>query len=480
LTIYNTVNSRSAAHINAWNGQIECATGCDCSTDADLSRDACDGGTIPLGATRSYEPYTVVTRKSPKLENPGERRVLWSDRVKMTPYYVDKVTTRNFLLEIPMAGYGIYRFCSKRARRVVVPPDNCSNDFCAARELQQSMGTWNEVYDYEAFRERAGNPVYRSYLSDGNVVSLISETRSEAVSKSFRDYDALTDLLQFKQTALEFSGAMSGVLSQYRRFISGQSDADLKIAARMAPRDLLKAASRSLRKLGSLWLAYRYTIMPLTYSFKDILKVLSGWQITQDRSTKRISPYSVDPGTLAGYQILVDETGEIKVGSTVVCKYTSDKLAQAGKTSVNIFNTAWELIPYSFVADWFVNFGDTINSLFSLDLAESVGCCTAIRTRKTTTYTGIYTRSSTVYPGAVDSPWLSTCWPTPLPSRNPAYLTTVQGVLRTIEIDSYSRSLFNRMGAVKLIWNPNLNWRRWVDSAALSNNQLRGIMRLRS
>lgn len=478
MTSYTTIELGHRAHIDAWDGHIVCSYG-DCTNDADLSRIARDGSQPTSPGTRTYEPYKERVLKSPKeVYQPTYREGLRSNNVQMTPYYHESIITRNFLLRVPQAEGGLYRKCSKRERRSVYPfPTGSSNEFCGGRLLQEDMSFWTEVYDYDAFRERAGNPVTRTSLNTSNILTLVAETRSDAVSKSFRDYDALTDLLQIKQSAKEFSGAMGSVLSLYRKFINGQSDHDLNIGARMLPRDLVKSATRSLRKLGSLWLAYRYSVMPIMYSVKDIFKLMNAYALTTDKSTKRINtPTTSSTGSPPSYQILVDETGEVRITSTVVCKYATAKMAQAGRTSINPFNTAWEFVPYSFIADWFVNIGDTINILTSADLAESVGCCTAIRTSKIKTYTGIVTRNTTVYPTSVDYPWDSYCWPAGGPTATGYPLVGVSGVLRTEETQSYTRVLFKRLGAVQLIINPNLSWRRYLDSAALSTNQLKTMM----
>lgn len=477
MTSYNTIELGHRAHIDAWDGHIVCSYG-DCASDADMSRIARDGSQPTASGTRTYEPYNERVMKSPKTESPSDVRGLRSDRVQMTPYYHESYITKNFLLRVPQAEGGLYRKCSKRERRFTNPPDQSSNEFCGGRLLQEDMSNWTEVFDYNAFRERAGNPVTRSYLDTSRLLTLIAETRSEAVSKSMRDWDALTDLLQIKQSVREFSGGIGQVLSLYRKFINGQSAHDLKLGSKMIPRDLVKSATRSLRRLGSLWMAYRYSIMPLMYSFKDILKVMNTFQITTDKVTKRIStPVTVNTGSSPLYQILVDEVGEIRITSTVVCKYSTAKLAQADRVGVNPFNTAWEFIPYSWIADWFINAGDTINILTSADIAESVGCCTAIKTSKTKTYTGIVTRNTTVYPSSIDYPWDSYCWPAGGPTATGITLTGVSGILRQEEQLSYSRVLFKRSGAAKLIFSPNLNWRRYLDSAALSTNSLKRLRR---
>lgn len=62
------------------------------------------------------------------------------------------------------------------------------------------------------------------------------------------------------------------------------------------------------------------------------------------------------------------------------------RLAPYGLT--NPLLTAWELVPFSFVADWFVNVGDTIASLDNLHSVKSLDVIRSCRTHSLITIDG--------------------------------------------------------------------------------------------
>jgi hypothetical protein len=62
-------------------------------------------------------------------------------------------------------------------------------------------------------------------------------------------------------------------------------------------------------------------------------------------------------------------------------EYIATKLTQSGITMKGLISTPWELVPYSFVVDWFVNVGDYINALIPSPLYNQlVSGLTTVRT----------------------------------------------------------------------------------------------------
>lgn len=473
---YQTIINGHQAQIPAWNGVCLCDGGCNCSTEGDLSKVARSGSNPSSGLTRYYEPYFISILKSPDSLNTGSKRDVYSPVVRMTPYYHNSYEVINSLMQVQQYGFGIWRHCSRRHKRLVTPPSTCSNNYCAASQLQQDMGSWTEQYDFDAWSERSSGTFWTSILSSGAVEDAIAETQSEAAAKSFRDYDALTDALQFKQLAEDFSGGAETFRTHIRKFFSDHSTSDLKKAYRVSPKHLLRSTDKALRKIGKAWLLYRYLLMPLIYSYKDIQQVQEKWQLTIDKASRKIESetYTVTPPNL---HILASQAGSIRITSTVACKYSSGSIARAARVSINPFVTAWELIPYSFVVDWFVNIGDWVTNTFMTDFATSAGACTAVQTTKTTTYTAVWKRNSTEYPSEVDaSSYVTACWPSGIPARNGYAMTTTSGIVRVVNRRDYSRTLFPRR-STRVIFNPSLNWRRYVDTGALSLNQIKKLVR---
>jgi len=111
-----------------------------------------------------------------------------------------------------------------------------------------------------------------------------------------------------------------------------------------------------------------------------------------------------------------------------------------------------------------------------MDYTSECQACTSVRRK----YTEYYELRTSVNETIQSGNWGSTpgdpCWdgqaPSPPSVTNTAGAT---GVLRSVETDTYLRSLYNRSSAVQLHFSPSLNWKRLVDGGVLANNQIRSI-----
>jgi hypothetical protein len=104
-----------------------------------------------------------------------------------------------------------------------------------------------------------------------------------------------------------------------------------------------------------------------------------------------------------GYDIPIDREGQGKQSCTFSVSYYPKEFELARWTSLNPLSIAWELIPYSFVIDWFYDAGTYLRNLESALLYNNVfngGYVSELyaydgteRTQKYFTYkVGIYTR----------------------------------------------------------------------------------------
>jgi len=472
------------AHLDAWEGH---SVSCDPYCAANLlnySEVALDATDAVSGQERTYDPLTVFEQKNtfPDLfKGSSWAQIRRDGRVKMTEYHVNSIVTKNFLVTVPRLGVNYARLCRRHCIDVKsgCSPTDCSTSCrlhtCYDKEAQFDYSHWDEVGDFVKWSEDYPLKIF-SDLSWSTISTAIQETRLDAVNKSYRTYDALTDLMQVKQTASEFGSIAQSVSGLFRRFAGAFALSDLRLASRMAPKILRNSPSRVLRKIGSAWLAYRYSLMTTVYSVRDILKVIKRTRVTVDKAFKMVNPVALDPGSLPSGYIRKDVTGDISVKTTVACAYTSTSVARFQAVSLNPLSTAWELIPYSFVVDWFVGVGDYITAEFSQNLAEQVMACTAVRTRKTETYTLNRPNNQTItgsWTGTTGSP----CWGS-VPAAPTVTVGGAVGALRTVETNTYDRTLFARDGVAHLRLGPVLNWKRYADAVALSTNIIKGLKAL--
>ena len=185
--------------------------------------------------------------------------------------------------------------------------------------------------------------------------------------------------------------------------------------------------------VSDLWLSFRYAIMPNVYLINDILEAqsaaLSAYGTSRDRSTVN----DVQLPEYAGWSL--DKSIEITHRSMCKRRYAADTSLARGIPSTlswNIPVTIWELMPYSFVIDWFVNVGDLLSALFGMDFYLEQGQTYSWRVNVSATY------------------------------------TSTNGVKAMYSINGYRRDIINPNDYVGLCVEPDINLKRAIDSVALS------------
>jgi len=116
---------------------------------------------------------------------------------------------------------------------------------------------------------------------------------------------------------------------------------------------------------GDAWLEWRYGWRILGYEFSAIANfvehpirdLIEGGQAGQSftDSSQIIETFI---GYYCQHDLIYTHERDVSVRVSAVSKFSS----RAINTQLSIPNTAWELIPFSFVADWFVSIGDTLKA----------------------------------------------------------------------------------------------------------------------
>jgi len=143
----------------------------------------------------------------------------------------------------------------------------------------------------------------------------------------------------------------------------------------------LAALRRTKDNAASLWLEWTYGWSPL---MGDIHTAINDYQkakreyyirargVAVDRSTQTIQTASSfgggDFSPRVAYNISIQREALVKYTSVYsLSTRSSSKLLASGLVQ-NPLSVAWELVPFSFVADWFINVGDVL-----YDLSAAVG-----------------------------------------------------------------------------------------------------------
>ena len=157
----------------------------------------------------------------------------------------------------------------------------------------------------------------------------------------------------------------------------------MKLTIAMKRGDLATIA-KSAKKVGftvdglsDLWLGYRYGIRPLITDIKNLLSAASADLEKGQRFTARGKKKFEEKSTIKDLT-----TGRFQYNCNLGLKYTeireNSRIFRAGvlvmiDRSINQaaaiwgldspIEAAWELIPFSFIVDWFTNIGDVIGAL---------------------------------------------------------------------------------------------------------------------
>lgn len=159
---------------------------------------------------------------------------------------------------------------------------------------------------------------------------------------------------------------------------------------------------RNWKVYNSQWLSARYGWRTLVYDIKDLNKAITNLGTTRKRVSERVRSVNVTSSTSAWEHEHSHYWTDITVMDTVDVGLSGSVTADISvpKFQFNPLVTGWELIPFSFVLDWFVSTGKALSALSFIALETAYAASYGYRVSITRTFTQSISRyKSTCYGG---------------------------------------------------------------------------------
>lgn len=234
------------------------------------------------------------------------------------------------------------------------------------------QGTYGGTY------VKTTNP-QKSYHYDVNSVRSVVGGSSSLVDLEGH-YSRMAEDVSLTALQQEALAKLSPALDALTESVEFHKSLAMLVGARRRAKDLIGQALRgglqTAKAASSAWLEWRYGWQTLGYLIEDseeFVKVptLNGFDYTavsskvvKTESTSTNTPYS-------GYYVKHDYISEITRTLYAKVNVAVRFRANTQNYSVNPLATAWELTPFSWVADWFVTVGDTLKAWEVLAKAQA-------------------------------------------------------------------------------------------------------------
>lgn len=272
---------------------------------------------------------------------------------------------------------------------------------------------------------------------------LITSVLAEANSGT---YDLLTEIAELPETLKYLISLLKDFASAYKAV----RKKEVEIKKLFASKKQTKRTARELADaLASLWLQFRYALSPIGYSIEDIINTLEEYKrvFAKYRDKVTLSP---DVDAPDGY-VVVNNSLSLTHRCIIKRSFSPEDIVDAllSILKLNPLSTAYELIPLSFVLDWFVNIGDYITSMTNTISYEQQASCYSWKLEGKITL-------RKVVPGLPDG------FPPPEV---------------TFEVEHYKRNVINPRDLAGLNLDPSLNWKRQLDALALLWGPAKTIMK---
>lgn len=152
----------------------------------------------------------------------------------------------------------------------------------------------------------------------------------------------------------------------------------------------LKKNSSALKRAkaaGSAYLAYRYGLKPILSDLEAIQRGLLRSKGNVRRTSRGYASHSFGSAINRGaftwfgthvFNYTLSRYEKVNVRAMSLDESRWELMSNVGFTTKGLITLPWELLPYSFVIDWFVNFGDFLGAITPTTSLNQLGSCYVI------------------------------------------------------------------------------------------------------
>lgn len=254
----------------------------------------------------------------------------------------------------------------------VGPGNSGGNKWVTVGEWQY-RGRWDTFYQPVTFSGSV-SPLdvgWRDPVEE-NFSSIFLPIDGASVNETFADHnrklvDVLTAMAEMPETIKSIYQGCKTLLRMYR----DAKRKDIRLRDRIKginsdPDYSTKQRAHDIKTIhdaiADVWLNFRYNISPTAYLVEDLIKYSfeNEVEFIRDRMRQEKSAFWYTPDDSWYPSHEPKQTHRVMIKSRLEAGLASKSKAFL---SADILTTAWELVPLSFVVDWFLTIGDTLSNL---------------------------------------------------------------------------------------------------------------------
>jgi len=261
-------------------------------------------------------------------------------------------------------------------KRVFVPSGSWSSFYVSSGSCTGCGSTSTLAKSWSGTGLPPGFPLPTlAYACSTAFASSMTNARKDAVTKAYAGVDkpevlALVDIAEFKKTMQMLRNPIAG--------LGRLTDRIKRDMRRKAPKEGWPKGYSLSDFVRDNWLQYRYGYLPLIGTIQGIYAAVTKPAVPLRRTSRGksvVPPETISftsnttigapVGTGCGWNVTqtVKDTFSFEVRAGVLYESTFTVSDDLGLNLQAIPSTIWELVPYSFVSDWFINFGTWLDAV---------------------------------------------------------------------------------------------------------------------